>query len=141
MMTSKYPGLALLLALLFAVAACGGDSSADESAESAAKAETADEAPVHTYTVRGRVEVLPNEDQERIQIFHEEVSDFVNQQGEVSGMAAMSMPFGVADDVSLEGISEGDIIEFTFQVDWTTPEVSRVTAIEKLPEGTELETN
>jgi Cu/Ag efflux protein CusF len=141
MMTSKYPGLALLLALLFAVAACGGDSSADESAEGAAKAEAADEAPVHTYTVRGRVEVLPNEDQERIQIFHEEVSDFVNQQGEVSGMAAMSMPFGVADDVSLDGISEGDIIEFTFQVDWTTPEVSRVTAIEKLPEGTELETN
>jgi Cu/Ag efflux protein CusF len=135
--------VALLLALAAAGACSGGDSNADESAGTGddETAEVAEESPVHTYTVRGRVEVLPTEDQERIQIYHEEVSDFVNQRGEVSGMAAMSMPFGVAEGVSLEDISEGDLIEFTFQVDWNTPEVSRVTAIEKLPEDTELELN
>ena len=131
------------MAVFFGLAACSGsDSNGDETAPAAeeeAADEAADEAATHTYTVRGRIDALPTEEQSRIQIFHEEISDFVNQQGEASGMAAMSMPFGVKDDVSLEGFEAGDLIEFTFEVDWSHPEVSRVTAISELPEGTELE--
>ena len=133
-----------LFSLTLAVSACGSSESEEsagepqgESADEAAEA--AEDTAAQIYTVRGRVDVLPTDAEPRMQIYHEEIPDFVNIEGEVSGMAAMSMPFGVAEGVSLEGLEAGDFIEFTFEVDWDTDDRLRVTAIDELPEDIELE--
>lgn len=125
---------ALALAVAF-VAACDDEGEADP-ADDEGESEAAD---LPTYTARGEVRGLPDAAGEPIQIFHEDIPDFVDQEGQEEGMAAMLMPFGVAEDLALEGVDDGDIVEFTFEVDWGSDEITRVVDIETLPEDTELD--
>jgi Cu/Ag efflux protein CusF len=52
---------------------------------------------------------------------------------------SMTMPFPVAEGVSLEGIAPGDAVEFTFEVTWQPRAGYRVTEIHELPAGTEID--
>lgn len=87
-----------------------------------------------TYTVRAVVEQLPAADaiEPQILVRHEAIPDFVNAQGEETGMAAMTMPFPVARDLPLAEIAPGDAVELTFRVDWEGSPPLEVTAIRRL---------
>jgi Cu/Ag efflux protein CusF len=96
---------------------------------------------VHTYDVRAVVRQLPRPDapQPEIWIHHEEISTFVDINGEPKGMDAMTMPFIPASELSMEGLAVGDKITFRLEVDWQAMPPAHLTAIEKLPADTLLE--
>lgn len=127
---------AVLLALPFGLAACGGGSESPPEAE-------APEGDVARYTVRGEVVQLPAPDSPAAQLHirHEAIPDF-RAGGEVVGMDSMTMPFPVGEGVSLEGLSTGDKIEFTFETryapDTQLVEGFRIVRITPLPAETEL---
>ncbi len=96
------------------------------------------------YTVRGEVRALPDpaNPASELMIRHESIAHFRGPGGKL-GMNTMTMPFPVAEGVSLDGIAVGDVVEFTFEVDFDTekdrPSAFRLTEIRRLPEGTALE--
>jgi len=104
--------------------ACGpgteGDSPADEA---------------RTYTVRGAVRGTEGE----LTLQHEAIPDFVGPGGEVEPMHAMTMSFPVAPEVELGGLAPGDPVEIRLRVDWSASPPTLVTAVEALPEATELD--
>jgi hypothetical protein len=73
-----------------------------------------------TYDVRGYVYLLPDPSRpsSEFRIDHEAIPDFVNIDGEVTGMKAMDMPFPRAPGVSIDGLEVGDPVAFTFAVNW-----------------------
>ncbi len=102
---------------------------------------------VETYDVRGRIVQLPVEGRPAmvLQIDHEHIPNFKDKTGKVTvnsdgslGMKRMIMPFPVAVGVSLEGLSIGDKVQFTFEVNWGGSPTYQVTAISPLPPETEL---
>lgn len=101
----------------------------------------AESAGAAVYTIRGEVRELPdpNDPLSGFYVRHEAVSGFRNIDGQVVGMDAMTMAFPVADDLSFEGISVGDPVQFTLKVDWNGDPLMLVTSIEKLPPGTRLD--
>lgn len=99
------------------------------------------------YTVRGRIESLPGtRPGSMLRVHHEHIPNFKNRDGEIHrnrdgtpGMLEMSMEFPVAPGVDLSGLAVGDAVELTFEVQWNRPPPPyAVTAIRKLPAGTEL---
>lgn len=90
------------------------------------------------YAVRGVVEKLPQaEGPDRdLYIHHARIPNFRDEHGKVVGMRSMTMPFPVADGVSLAGIAPGDPVEFTFAIAWKAPAGHQVMRIHKLPAGT-----
>jgi len=96
------------------------------------------------YVVRGEVRGLPDpaNPATELTIRHESIAHFRGPGGRL-GMNTMTMPFPVAEGVSLEGIGVGDAVEFTFEVDFDTekdrPSGFRLTEIRRLGEGTALE--
>lgn len=96
--------------------------------------------PDAVYTVRGRIEQLPEPGAARstIQIFHEPIPSFVRPDGTL-GMNAMAMPFPVAPGLSLDGFTVGDIVEFTWEHRKTGSPRYQMTAIRKLPADTVLD--
>lgn len=122
---------AVLLSLGLTAAGCGG-------AEPEPEAEA--EPPDQTYTLRGEVVGLPQEREEprQLRVHHEALPEFVGFEGEVVGMASMTMPFPLADPVDLEGIEVGDKVEMTFEVRWEGSPPLRVVELRELPADTEL---
>lgn len=123
-------GMVLLLA-----AGCDKPTSTDSSA--------AHKPADATYTVRGKVEMVPSRDKPTAEfvVLHEPIDDFVDPKG-ARGMNSMSMPFPLAPGTSVEGIAAGDAVEITFGV-WYTPDKSaiasfRATGVRKLPGDTQL---
>jgi Cu/Ag efflux protein CusF len=92
------------------------------------------------YTVRGQVRQIPDPATpgSGLYIGHEAIDDWRGRSGEVEGMDPMTMPFEVADGVSLEGIEPADVIEFTLHVDWEADTPVEITRIRELPAGTQL---
>ena len=88
---------------------------------------------MRTYTVKGRVEQLPDPrvPGSMFQVHHEDIPGFVRQDGTL-GMNAMTMPFPPAPGVSLEGLSVGDEVELTFEVLWDRIPPQQATAVRKL---------
>jgi hypothetical protein len=122
----------LVAAALLLCAGCGGGESADGPA-----------GEVVRYTVRGQVVALPSPENPaaEFQVRHEPIPDFKSG-GQVVGMRAMTMPFPVGEDVSLDEIAIGDIIELTFETTYSPDtqmvESYRVVSITELPADTEL---
>ncbi len=121
-----------------------------EKAPAASSADTAEPAgdPTHSYTVRGKVVMLPSAERpmDDLQIRHEAIPDYKNRDGVVfenagvRGMKSMTMPFPVDESVSLENIAVGDIIEFTFVTVWgESYPAYKVTKVTKLADDTELD--
>jgi len=118
-----YPAL-VLLPLLTLVAACDSETAEPELA-----------AADQTYTLRGE---LKGVEADELAIHHEAIDDFVNEEGETVGMDSMTMPFAVASGLSVARFSEGDLVEFTFEVRWKSGPRLLVTSLVQLPSTTEL---
>ena len=91
-----------------------------------------------TYAVRGVVKLLPARAGGMLTIQHEAIPTFTNIEGKQVGMMAMTMPFAVAADVSLEGLRPNDKIAFTYEIRFHGEPRNLVTRIAKLPTNTEL---
>lgn len=91
----------------------------------------------HVYTVRGEIVSLPEAGNPRadLRIKHEAIDNY-RRGDKVVGMNAMTMPFPVAEGVSLEGLAVGDKVEFVFEVQMPQYQITRIT---KLPADTVLE--
>lgn len=120
-------------ALVLGLAACRGDDPGGEAAPA--------DPPDQTYTVRGEVAGLPQEGEatRQLRVHHESVPGFVGFEGEVVGMASMTMPFPLADSVDLAGVEVGDKVEMTFEVRWEGSPPLTVVALRELPAGTVLD--
>jgi len=99
---------------------------------------TTEPAKGHTYTVRARVDQLPAQGS-GLTLTHEPVDNWVGRSGKVEGMSSMSMPFPVAEGVSLEGIQPGDVIEIQLHVDWDANLAVQITGVRELPPDTRLD--
>lgn len=92
----------------------------------------------HTYTVKARVAQLPYQGS-GLYLEHEAIDDYRGRSGKVEGMHPMTMPFPLAEGVSLEGIQPNDIVEFQLHVDWESDLPVQITAIRELPPDTALD--
>ncbi|MGV6814204.1 MAG: copper-binding protein [Phycisphaerales bacterium] len=100
--------------------------------------------------ILGEIKEIPvaGDPSSSLKIHHMQIPDFktkdgtvnVNAQG-ISGMRSMTMPFPLAQGVSIEGFEVGDKIKFTFEVDWSGQSTNpwQVTKIEKLPADTVID--
>jgi Cu/Ag efflux protein CusF len=124
----RFIGLVLMGVLL------GGCSKQDD-------AQSAAPAVIHSYTTRGRVVMLPDPSNpaSELRIRHEAIDDYKYRDGSPAPMKSMTMPFPLGPGVSLEGLAVGDVVGFSFAVQWEPSPGMRVTAIQKLPGDTELE--
>lgn len=113
---------------------CGGGGGRDEGSGESEQATN-----VQRYDVRGIVRQLPGPGGQELMIRHEAIPDFVNSSGEAVGMDAMTMGFPVADEVDLSAFAPGDSVGFVFEVRWDGSPPLRLTSMEELPPGTELE--
>jgi len=93
-----------------------------------------------TYTVRGQVTQLPDPNNPGTGLFlnHEAIDDFVSRDGEVVGMDPMTMSFLVDEEVPLEGIGAGEVVEIEQHVDWGAETEAEIVEIRELPPGTKL---
>ena len=117
--------LFFLLAVL-SLAGCSGSSGGEESGR--------------TYTVRGQVTQLPDPNNPGTGLYlnHEAIDDFVSRDGEMVGMDPMTMSFLVDEEVALEGIGAGDVVEVKLHVDWEADVAAEIVEIRELPPGTKL---
>ena len=131
------PALALSLSALLAACAGGGGDAAPGFAASAAAAPRR----VQTYEGRGEVTALPDpaDPSTALAIRHEAIDDFADIDGDVVGMDAMTMPFPLAEGVSLAGLAPGDQVSFTLEVEWESDPPYRIARIDKLPPATPLD--
>ena len=132
------PLRALAAGAFLTLAACGGaePEPADNPEPTAAAAGSAE-----VYTLRAEVVEMPDptDPTTGFYLHHEPIHRFRNMDGEVDGMDSMTMPFAVGDDVSLEGISEGDKVEFDLSVDWEGDPMMEIVRVEVIPSDTQLD--
>lgn len=131
----------LALAVLSStLAGCGADRRAASTARvsSAVTPATAAEAD-GVYRVRGEIARLPASSGGEISIRHESIPGFRDREGNVVGMMAMIMPFGVAPDASLAGLAVGDRVEFRLEIRWRSSPPAAVGDFRRLPPDTRLE--
>jgi Cu/Ag efflux protein CusF len=130
--------LALLAIATAALAPCGCSKKQAEPADA--------QAPTAEYTVRGRIEGLPDPARpaSALQIHHEPIPEFKSNWANLpDGMNEMSMSFPLAPGVALDGLKIGDAVEFTFSVRYDatsgSPAGYHVVRIAALPPGTSLQ--
>jgi len=149
MMKSTNRAIALAGASLVSVLVLSmGPGCSKESEQSTGAAQTG-AVRADTYEgVLGVVATLPIEGQpgSEFKIHHEHIPGFKTKAGEVfvtadgvPGMKSMVMAFPVAETASIDGLAVGDPIRFTFEVIWGGSPPWRVTAIEQLDAGTEID--
>ncbi len=81
---------------------------------------------------------LPDGQHGDLMLRHEAIDGFVDRDGKAVGMDPMSMPFPVAEGLSLADLKPGDFIRCTLEVDWQQRSPVKISAIEKLPADTKL---
>ncbi len=97
---------------------------------------------IETYTVRGVMIDRPETPRpgSTILVRHEPIDNFVDIHGKTVGMDSMAMPFPIADPQIIEGLSPGDLIEMTFELDWDADKAPlQVITVVPLAPGTKLE--
>lgn len=96
---------------------------------------------VKTYTVRGILTEVPQTvlPGSQILVRHEPIDHFVDIHGKTVGMDSMTMSFPIASPQVLEGVSAGDKVTLTFELDWQGDKPLEVTEIKPLDPATELE--
>lgn len=96
-------------------------------------------APADRYTVRAEIATMPSgAASTEIELHHEAIPSFKAQDGKVSTMSSMQMPFEVPTSVSLAGFSVKDKVAATFEVRWDEKNPLSLTKLEKLPAETAL---
>lgn len=145
MMRSRLPMVLLGLAVL-ALGAC--EREAERASPAPAQTGTgatgggagAAAPATQTYHTRGIIKQLPDPKSptNEFMIQHEAIDTFVNGQGKVVGMNAMTMPFPkLGEGISLDGLAINDKVAFSFTVTWPGP-TWVVDSMEKLPPETEM---
>lgn len=137
MRTAAAFALGLVLASAPALTGCGRAN------EDAASTEAG---PLARYVVRAQVAALPDpaSPMSDFMLRHEAIPAFKSNANETEphGMNAMTMPFPLAEGVSLDGLTLGDAVtvEFTVRYGADDGEIEdwEVISLEKLPAGTEL---
>jgi hypothetical protein len=85
--------------------------------------------PDASYEVRGRVvEVTGSGKDVRATIAHDEIANFRDREGRVTGMPAMSMAFGLAERVDPKSLKPGQSYQLTFDVRWKQEPTLVITA-------------
>ncbi len=87
--------------------------------------------------MRAEIVHLPDRPDGYVTLRHEPVDDFTDESGAVVGMNSMTMDFPLARGASLNGLTVGDKIEATLEVDWDQG-FMQLDRIEKLPRATVL---
>jgi Cu/Ag efflux protein CusF len=87
--------------------------------------------PVQVYEVAGVITRLPAGPGTELMISHDEIPEFVNSEGNVIGMRAMTMGFPTDAGLDLSKFAPGDSVGFRFEVRWGQPDPLRITALEK----------
>jgi hypothetical protein len=133
----------MVLALVLWLGGCGGgeeQAAQGEQGDQAAMSGMEETGGVDRYTVLGTISKLPDADgpDKSLYVRHAPIPDYKNADGEVVGMAAMTMPFPVAEGVSLEGVEVGDPVEFTFTMRWKPTGKYEIVELTELPAGTEI---
>jgi Cu/Ag efflux protein CusF len=72
---------------------------------------------IFTYRVKGVVKVLPGKGtaSNEILVKHEPIPDYRDEAGNIVGMAAMTMPFYLAQGVTLESVAVGDEVDMVLE--------------------------
>jgi Cu/Ag efflux protein CusF len=131
--TLRHSLTAIVFLTSLIAAGCSGSGSAGGDSAKTAKAQV--------HTIRGQVVRLPDpaSGDRSLTLAHEAIDNFAGRDGKVTGMDPMTMPFTVAQGVSLDGIAVGDVVEFKLRVDWEAEgEPTEITEVKELPPGTQL---
>lgn len=86
------------------------------------------------YTVKGVVKGMPGDGlaKNEILVKHAPIPDYRDDSGAIVGMMAMTMPFYLAEGVSLNGIQEGDTVEMKVEQHLSPKFTEEVASIKKL---------
>lgn len=95
----------------------------------------ASEDGICSWQVKGVIKGLPGRGlaANEILVKHEPIPDYRDESGKVVGMMAMTMPFYVANSVSLDGISVGDSVELVVEQRIKPKFTDSVVSIKKVP--------
>lgn len=133
-----------LRAITIACAVCVALPACSKKSESS----TSPAIKVAEYTLRGRIATVPEPGKPAggLQIHHEPIPEFKSNFNALpDGMAEMTMPFPLAEGVSLEAFKPRDAVEFTFAVDYDASSGAvisyRVIRIAPLAPGASLQIN
>lgn len=87
------------------------------------------------YTVKGVIKGMPGNGlaSNEILVKHEAIPGYRDDSGAIVGMMAMTMPFYLAEGLSLSGIKEGDTIEMKIEQHLRPKFTEEVTSITKVP--------
>lgn len=91
---------------------------------------------VFVYQVTGVVRAMPGNGRasNELLVKHAPIPQYRDRGGNIVGMKAMTMPFYLADDVSLEGVNVGDSIAMTVKQRLKPDFWERVIEIRKVKE-------
>jgi Cu/Ag efflux protein CusF len=101
------------------------------------KSSASQQGTTYTYHLRGIIKGLPQPGQlpQSLTIKVGPIAHWVGLSGKVEPMMAMTMPYQLAHGVTLNGITTGDKVAFTYQVNWTADRMV-ITQIKPLPTNT-----
>lgn len=86
------------------------------------------------YTVKGIIKGMPGEGlaANELLVKHQAIPDYRDDTGAIVGMMAMTMPFFLAEGVSLQGIKAGDAVELKVEQHIKPKFTEEVTSIKKV---------
>ena len=117
--------LPVLLLAASLLPACGGGTASRQKSANARE-----------YTVHGTiVQVMDPRVGHEVMIAHDAIPNFIDAEGETTLMPPMTMPFTVAEDVNLSGLTKGTPVEFTLTVDWEASPPIQITALRVVSNG------
>ena len=101
------------------------------------KSAASQQGTTYTYHLRGIIKGLPQSGQlpPSLTIKVGPIIHWVGLSGKVEPMMAMTMPYQLAHGVTLNGITTGEKVAFTYQVNWTADRMV-ITQIKPLPANT-----
>ena len=86
------------------------------------------------YTVKGIIKGMPGDGlaANELLVKHQPIPDYRDDTGAIVGMMAMTMPFYLAQGVSLQGIKAGDAVELKVEQHLKPKFSEEVTSIKKV---------
>lgn len=86
------------------------------------------------YTVKGIIKGMPGDGlaANELLVKHQPIPDYRDDTGAIVGMMAMTMPFFLAEGVSLQGVKAGDAVELKVEQHLKPKFTEEVTSIEKV---------
>ena len=91
----------------------------------------------YTFKVHGVIRGLPGKGlaKDEILVKHQAIPDYRDESGKVIGMMAMTMPFYLAPELSVEGFAEGDTVELEIEQHLQPESSEKVVKIKKVEQA------